>query len=1364
MKAIFYCLLPFFFSFVATAQKANFQFYTTQDGLSGSYTHGFVQDRQGFLWVFNDYKLHRFDGRRFELYSPPAELSNSDNRLIGGHIYKDSLLVFTGEKNLYLLNTETARWQAYPMPLGDSGNENGALPFYNLSKDQISVLVTEKNSGNWRLWSFSDGQFLPALSHHHNFEDVPVTFLGTDGHFYRYSNPNPYLLPFRHTPKIEVWSLKDKSTRTFQVALEGSGILWVNPLKNGQLSVLLRINGGNLGHTQLQLMDMPSGKTTPHPANRFLKKLNAYLTNQLPLDNGDYWFCGDDRLLYFYNAKKDTLIDFSPTLKTLMPNKNEILHGFEDKNGTVWFVTRLGLLKVSLQEPAFEHFFDLSLDICGGNCSFRGMAEDEQGNVYASFYHGIVQFTPKGGNPKFFTYTPQQYLPLPSSLHADGQGLWLNNGTLMDVKTGAVWSVPGSMEFHSGESGFFSKGPDGRLWWALPYNLFKLQGEGRDIRWEKVLEMPTKDNEYATNALHVGKKSGNVYIGHLSKLFHFDPKNNKDTWFDLRELNMPISRILVIEEDADGLLWLATDVGLVRYDPQNQHVKHFTTDDGLPNNFVCGMLPQGDSCLWLSTNHGLSRFHIASESFVNFYEEDGLTHNEFNRKSYFKAKDGRMYFGGLRGLNAFYPDELMNNLRRQNEAARVALSAFEYVDEKKDSTFRRLDFPVAPVIHVYYWHRSFTFEYVLTDFRNPTEVTYSYQMEGYEDVWSAPSKFNFTRFSSLPSGEYVFRVKAKDSHGLWHPNQLAVRVIVHPPWWGAWWAYLAYALLLGSIAFGIYSFLKKRWKLQNELKLEQAEATRLKELDSFKSRLYTNLTHEFRTPLTVILGMTGQIKNDPDKYLESGTRLIETNGQNLLQLINQLLDLSKLENKSFQLNLQLGDIVPYLRYVTESFQTYANSRNLSLRFFTNLEKMEMDFDPEQIKQVMTNLISNAVKFTPSGGEVKVKIGVRNEGIGMKTILDSSLSPHPSSLEITVSDTGIGIPAKDLPHIFDRFYQVDGSHTREGEGTGIGLAHTLELVKLMGGDISVKSELGKGTVFQVILPITQKAQGTIDNEKLKMEGVEPISPIPAPADNSPTPILHSQLPTLLIIEDNPDVVVYLKSCLEGLYQIDVAYNGKIGIEKALEQIPDLIISDVMMPEKDGYEVCDFLKHDERTSHIPIVLLTAKADAASKITGLRRGADTYLAKPFDKEELLVWLEKLLERQQRMAAYFSKKIKGGAGEEPPETALLEAVEVEDAFIQKVRQIVADNFGDEDFALPQLCQKIGMSRSQLFRKMKALIDDSPSDFIRNYRLTEAKKLLETTDLNVSEVAWKVGYKYLAHFSNSYQEFFGEPPSATNK
>ena len=482
--------------------------------------------------------------------------------------------------------------------------------------------------------------------------------------------------------------------------------------------------------------------------------------------------------------------------------------------------------------------------------------------------------------------------------------------------------------------------------------------------------------------------------------------------------------------------------------------------------------------------------------------------------------------------------------------------------------------------------------------------------------------------------------------------------------------------------------------------------------------------------------------------------LIENNGKNLLHLINQLLDLSKLENKSFKLQSIQSDIVPYLRYVTESFQSYAEDIQSHTSFYHLIESLVMDFDPEQIKQILTNLISNALKFTPPGGEISVEL------------LQSS-----GKLEIVVTDTGIGISEKDLPHVLERFYQADNSNTRVAQGTGIGLAHTQELLKIMGGSISVESEIGKGTRVTVRLPIKHD-ETIIGNEEIAMTTVPHMSIIglnkKTIADDSSAMIHESSngesKPQLLIIEDSPDVVLYLKSCLEHAYQIEVAYDGQAGTEKAIEKIPDLIISDVMMPVKDGYQVCDILKNDDRTSHIPIILLTAKADAASKIAGLRRGADAYLSKPFDLEELLVRIAMLLENRQRMAAHFFRQLQDGNGHPQPDALISEDIQIEDAFMKKVKAIIEVNYADENFSLPQLCREIGMSRTQLFRKMKAVANTAASDLIRSYRLNKAKALLESGDVSVAEVTYQVGFKDPSYFSKLFHEEFGVQPSAVTK
>ncbi|WP_198175008.1 hybrid sensor histidine kinase/response regulator transcription factor [Spirosoma arboris] len=1313
-------------AFYATAQKATFEFFTTADGLTGNRTSSVTQDDQGFIWLVNDGKIHRYDGRNFVVYPVPKKLLTNKEHLLGLASWQDSLLFVWSENFPFLFNPKTGNWQS--IKLKEKGTKNDGSHFWQgLGSENAVMSRVKKGFGAAYVWRSQDSQLVPGPLYKAPSLLNTYYWSGIDSFDYTELAYQDTLYHVDKSGSITKVTLLDN------ICTDCSN-LWFQPGSNGTVVMLSK--------NQFYKLDKAKNRFVPHPANRFLHSDKGYLLRFILEKNGSIWACGPDRNLIYYDVEKDTLYNFQDELKQLLPHRNDFMGLFQDKTGIIWVDTRLGLLKVRPRYNPFDTYLK-GLDQSNSYYSFRGFTEDPQGMIYGVYYNGIAKFDPaKKQPPRLYTFNP---LPALFDLSTERNMIWINGGQLLDPKSGKVTNVPSP--FHENpliDNGFFARDKDGTLWWASHYVLYRLTKSTIGFYWTKELTLPEKILN-RTEALYSGMQSGKLWLSFNGKLLQYDPKTKKQHWLDPKDWGLPVARILTIQEDRVGKLWLGTDVGLVQVDPARDISWHYTVTDGLPNNFICGMLTEGDSCLWLSTNHGLSRFHIPTKTFINFFEEDGLTYNEFNWKSYFKARNGRLFFGGMRGVNAFFPQEVMKAYRNRNQGANMVLTAFEYTDERRDTVMRETQFTATPQIDINHWDWSYSFEYALTDYKNPKEVVYSYKMEGYKDSWSIPSKFNFTRFNSLPSGHYIFRVKARDSQGRWHPNELAVKVVVYPPWWATWWAYGTYFLLLSGISYAIYSFLKNRLMLQNELRLKAEEARQLKELDLVKSRLYTNLTHEFRTPLTVILGMVEQILAQPEKYLGEGMRLIQTNGRNLLRLINQLLDLSKLENKSFQLNLQQDDVVSYLRYIAESFRSYANSLNLSLQFFTNLESLVMDFDPEQLKQVLTNLISNALKFTPSGGDIMVQ-----------------LTEIGDQLWIEVQDTGIGIAEDKLPYVFDRFYQVDSSHTRQNEGTGIGLAHTQELVKLMGGTISVKSEPGQGTTFIVKIPATKTAPRS-DGMALGYVSTNEIvasNDFRVFSDDTPYTLHHTALPQLLLIEDNPDVVSYLKTCLDGLYQLDVAYNGKIGIEKALSTIPDIIISDIMMPEKDGYQVCDTLKNDDRTSHIPIILLTAKAGVEAKLAGLKRGADAYLLKPFDKQELLIQLEVLVERQKRLMAHFSKN---GPVEVPPlspEAQPDEAFVLEDVFVKKVQEIVAKNFADEAFGLTQLCEEVGMGRSQLFRKMKALMNTTPADFIRSYRLARAKTLLETGTFSISEVAWQTGYKSPSHFSKSFQEEFGFSPS----
>ena len=544
----------------------------------------------------------------------------------------------------------------------------------------------------------------------------------------------------------------------------------------------------------------------------------------------------------------------------------------------------------------------------------------------------------------------------------------------------------------------------------------------------------------------------------------------------------------------------------------------------------------------------------------------------------------------------------------------------------------------------------------------------------------------------------------------------------------------------------------KTRQIEENNKTLQELTEQLRELNEQRSRLYTNITHEFRTPLTVVLGMNSRLRtligSRNASQVSEAIDMIERNGKNLLRLINQILDLSKLESGTLSENLIQANIIAFLRYANASFQSYATSKDIHLVFLTDLEVLNMDFDLEKIQQIYSNLLSNAIKFTPEGGRISVSV---------KMVAQDDAE----QLMIMVKDTGIGIDPEKLPFIFNRFYQVNDGTTRHHGGSGIGLALAKELVQFMGGFIEVSSSAGQGTTFTIYLPV--RRQATLVAAEDLMATIEPFErPIagqPAehlPADGFPT----DDLPILLIIEDNSDVVQYLKSCLNKDYQLEIAYDGQQGIDKALELLPDVIISDVMMPKKDGYEVCETLKTDERSSHIPIILLTAKATIDDKLTGLRHGADQYLAKPFQKEELMLHLQNLITLRLNLQNKYSK---GSAFWEAGSSSTSTSSR-EDAFLVKMNQLIEQNLVDEDFGINQLCKALAMSRSQIHRKVKALTGFSTAIYLRTLRLYKAKSLLRNTEMNISEIAYAVGFKDPNYFTHVYVEAFGETPSATRK
>lgn len=522
--------------------------------------------------------------------------------------------------------------------------------------------------------------------------------------------------------------------------------------------------------------------------------------------------------------------------------------------------------------------------------------------------------------------------------------------------------------------------------------------------------------------------------------------------------------------------------------------------------------------------------------------------------------------------------------------------------------------------------------------------------------------------------------------------------------------------------------------------LKQAEATSLKELDEAKTKLLTNISHEFRTPLTIMLGMARLIKEHPDEWFRKGSEKIIQNGHALLHLVNDLLDMARLEAGAMTVNCLQQDIITQLRYLVGSFSSVATEKNIDLQFSPHSGEFIMDFDADKLMQIVSNLLSNALKFTPKDGKVELST-------------ENLLSQH--SLSIRVKDNGPGIAAEHLPQIFDRFYRIENPLLQSQSGSGLGLALTRELITLMNGTVSVESEPGAGTQFTITLPVTNEAplkEKMTEIETLEFtDSAERFQINKLPPDNTSAPVV-------LIVEDNRDLTEYLQHILATEYRVESAADGKSGLEQAFELIPDIIVSDVMMPVMDGIALLERLKSDIRTSHIPVVMLTAKADITSRLTGLEKGADEYLAKPFHEKELRIRLRNLIDMRERMQQHFASLT--------PDAAHLQdkSLKIENEFIRKIRAFMEENIAAEEFEIQQLCRQMAMSRAQLYRKFKALTGKSVFEYLRTLRLHKAKELLLTSTLNVTQVCFDVGFNNLSHFSRIFTEEFGRKPSDFRK
>lgn len=923
------------------------------------------------------------------------------------------------------------------------------------------------------------------------------------------------------------------------------------------------------------------------------------------------------------------------------------------------------------------------------NAEIRSLLCDKSGNIWIGTKGGLFQYNNQ------------------SQKLTQIKGVEINVFSLFEDKTGLVWI--GTF------GGLYTFDPTNkRLGHLNPENT----SGGKEIR--AIIEDRNRNLWIATEDKGLTKMISKGKDNYETKRYIHNDENPNSLAND---------HVYSIVEDGNGQIWAATNGGISLINESTDKIQNITSANGLPDNSIMGLLFDGENSIWVSHKKGLTRINSKSLEMQNFNMHDGLQGMEFCQSSCFHdPATGEFYFGGTNGMNSFFPDKIhINNVKPKAVFTKLTVANQTIEPETKINNRLILGKSIvcAKKLTLTWWDKTFSLEFSALHYANPQGNKYKYRLVGYDKDWiQVDASRRTVWYSNLSSGNYRFEVFAANSDGVWSDSPAVLDITILPPWWFTWWAIGFYVLVGFLIALFVLKYIASKLELKKNEEIHQA-----------KLKFFTEVSHEFRTPLTLIIDpldkiIGGQLTMD---VIRQYSIVMQRNAKHLLTLINQLLDFRKLESGQLTLKIQKTDIVNFARVLASSFNVIAEQRNIKFEVISDVESFDLGFDSSKINMVLNNLISNAFKFTPDGGMIILKI--------------EKAAKTPESILISVSDSGKGVSKEDQSRVFDMFYQ-SSKNTSWQAGSGIGLALTKELVLLHNGTITVQSEVGKGACFTVFLPVNENVTADSEDEDTIVDTVYLEEP-----ENHFEEHVSSDLPLLLVVDDNADIRNYIEMNLSSSYRVVKAPNGSKGLETAMEIIPDIIISDVMMPEMDGLEMCRRLKLDERTSHIPVILLTARQSDESRVEGYETGADAYLTKPFSSVVLQAQVQNLLDQRQRLRELFQK----GTDIEIKKISINAA---DEAFLNKVMQHIYNNLEDEEFNINALAELLNMSRSQFYRKIKALTNQSLLDFVTTIRMNKALEYLISGDFNITETAYKVGYSMSSNFTRTFTRHFGTSPS----
>jgi signal transduction histidine kinase/CheY-like chemotaxis protein/AraC-like DNA-binding protein len=831
-------------------------------------------------------------------------------------------------------------------------------------------------------------------------------------------------------------------------------------------------------------------------------------------------------------------------------------------------------------------------------------------------------------------------------------------------------------------------------------------------------------------------------------LIRYDYLNNQVDYQPMEPAPHIVTDILVHSDS----VWVASlGEGLFLYNTKSGTTNIYAEKNGLSSSFLSSLLRDKEGCIWIASSKGIDKLNPKTLEVVSFNSGDGLQQGEFMERAAIGLPNGNMVFAGFGGINVFNP----SNVAKDEKCPPVKFTKLTLFNEPIAPFDRhgilRENISLAKEIELAHHQSVFTLDFNAVSFVANEKIQYAYMLEGAEKQWNYLGHQNSITFRNLKPGKYVLKVKASSPDGVWGEDNIAsLAVVVHPPFWATGWAYLIYMLFFGAVVYFIWLMLNMRLNASNQLKLERAAREKDEELHQEKIQFFTNISHEFRTPLTLLLAPLELMhQEEQNEERKTSFKLMIKNANRLLAMVNQLLDFRKAERGQMRLRVQQVNVIEVVSELMGAFESLSNQKNIKLDFVHHPDAIMAWMDVEFINKSLMNLLSNAFKFTPNGGHIEVAVSMGQSGSGK------------NALEIVVTDNGSGIRQEDIRFVFNRFYQGAGkSGSKMGSGIGLHLVKTL--IEMHHGTIGVESIPNVKTSFAIVLPMDKADYAVHEFADASVKTPTQTAELSAEMDFDGPLFVELASPTrsngkhrLLVVEDNDEIRAYLRSILEPRYEVEEAENGVVGLEMAKEKEFDLVITDLMMPELDGTELCRQIKESIETSHIPIIMLTAKSDIQSRIEGLGVGADSYITKPFHPQHVLVRVEKLIALRNKLKEVYSRKISFGSIQPEPKTE-----SPDELFLQKAIAIIAEKMVESEFNGDKLALELGISRMGLHRKIKAITGQSTGELIRNIRLNKACELLRGQEKNVSEICYEVGFNSPSYFTSCFTEVYKMPPS----